>query len=243
MRAIGAVHGYLSAKEIGFRQKYPWYSRWYSLVLVFGLVPAALALLIKSLLFQSFTIPAGSMAPTLRAGDYLITDKYAYGYSRFSFPFGLGPETRLFGSAPERGDVVVFRHPHDTEVDYVKRIVGLPGDRVQMRSGVLHLNGEPIPREAAGSFDYGGRPVAAFKETLPPGISYQVAEIPIGSRGDDTAEFVVPEGQYFVLGDNRDNSNDSRFDLGFIPGDNIFARAMFVFSERNEGHGGWARVH
>ncbi|WHO71847.1 signal peptidase I [Rhizobium sp. BT03] len=225
---IGLLHGYRTAKRMPAETMFPWYSRWYSLFLIFLVAPLALAMLLRSLLFQPFTIPASSMLPNLRSGDYMFAQKYVYGYSRYSFPYGLGPRHRIFGHGPERGDVVMFRQPTDPRIDFVKRVVGLPGDRIQMKSGILYLNGTAVEREPAGDLTYQSVTVHAFKETLPSGRSYMIVEQVDNSRGDNTREFTVPDGHYFVLGDNRDNSLDSRFDMGFVPDDNIYAKAAIV---------------
>ncbi|WP_246652092.1 signal peptidase I [Rhizobium laguerreae] len=227
-RLIGLLHGYRTAKKMPADTVFPWYSRWYSLALIFLIAPLALAMLLRSLVLEPFTIPASSMLPTLRSGDYTFAQKYVYGYSRYSFPYGLGPDHRIFGHGPERGDVVVFRTPMDPRVDYMKRVVGLPGDRIQMKSGILYLNGTAVEREPAGDFTYQAETAHAFKETLPSGRSYSIIESMDDGRGDNTREFIVPDGHYFVLGDNRDNSRDSRFDIGFVPDDNIYAKSAIV---------------
>lgn len=227
-RLIGMVHGYRAAKKLPEGTVFPWYSRWYSLILIFLVAELSLAVLVKSFVFEPFTIPASSMLPTLRSGDYMFAQKYAYGYSRYTLPYGLGPRHRILGHGPERGDVVIFRQPMDPRIDYVKRVVGLPGDRIQMKSGILYLNGTAVPREPAGDFTYESETARAFRETLPSGRSYTIIEQTDESRGDNTREFVVPAGHYFMLGDNRDNSRDSRFDVGFVPDENIYAKAAIV---------------
>ncbi|MDX5360615.1 MAG: signal peptidase I [Alphaproteobacteria bacterium] len=195
-----------------------------------------IAMLIRVFLFQPFNIPSGSMLPTLLVGDYVFVSKYSYGYSRFSLPWG--PDVfsgRIFEGTPERGDVAVFRLPTDTSKDYIKRIVGLPGDRLQMIGGVLHINGEPVKREPAGSFADKGRfgeprQIAMFRETLPGGRSYMTLDEG-RSPADNTPVYEVPEGHYFAMGDNRDNSQDSRFlsAVGFIPAENLIGRAEIIF--------------
>ncbi|WP_306119768.1 MULTISPECIES: signal peptidase I [unclassified Roseitalea] len=194
-----------------------------------------LALIIRTLLFQPFSIPSGSMRPTLLEGDYLFVSKYAYGYSRHSIPFS--PDIfsgRIWSGTPERGDVVVFKLPSNPRLDYIKRVIGLPGDRVQMRDGALFINGEPVEREAIGTIDDAditerNSPVRVYRETLPNGVSYRTLDLDQGTIGDDTREFVVPPDHYFMLGDNRDNSADSRFSVGFVPHENLVGRANIIF--------------
>jgi len=194
-----------------------------------------LAMVIRTVLFQPFTIPSGSMMPTLLVGDYIFVNKFAYGYSKYSLPFS--PDIfsgRLFGSDPKRGDIVVFRFPPNPEVDYIKRCVGLPGDHIQVTDGVLYVNGKPVPKVADGSFtsDYKldpGEDVPVFRETLDNGKTYDTLDQSPVSRGDNTREFIVPEGHYFMMGDNRDNSLDSRFDVGFVPAENLVGRASVIF--------------
>ncbi|SCB62131.1 signal peptidase I Serine peptidase. MEROPS family S26A [Rhizobium aethiopicum] len=194
-----------------------------------------LAMVIRTVLFQPFTIPSGSMMPTLLVGDYIFVNKFAYGYSKYSLPFS--PDIfsgRLFGSDPKRGDIVVFRFPPNPDIDYIKRCIGLPGDRIQVTDGVLYVNGKPVPKVADGSFtsDYKldpGEDVPVFRETLDDGKTYDTLDQSPVSRGDNTREFIVPEGHYFMMGDNRDNSLDSRFDVGFVPAENLVGRASVIF--------------
>lgn len=194
-----------------------------------------LALVIRTLLFQPFSIPSGSMRPTLLEGDYLFVTKWAYGYSNHSLPFS--PPLfngRIWGAEPERGDVVVFKFPPDPSLDYIKRVIGLPGDTVQMREGQLFINGEAVERELVDEIDNPditemARPVEVWRETLPNGVSYDTLDLTPNSIGDNTREFHVPEGHYFMMGDNRDNSTDSRFSVGFVPYDHLVGRANIVF--------------
>ncbi len=194
-----------------------------------------IALVVRAFGYEPFNIPSGSMIPTLLVGDYLFVSKFSYGYSRFSLPWGIVPlSDRIWFSEPERGDVAVFRLPRDTSVDYIKRIIGLPGDRIQVFDGVLYINGEPVPRERIEDFverDVSGnnRRIAQYVETLPNGVRYRVLdERPRGSL-DNTIEYVVPEGHYFAMGDNRDNSSDSRASVGFVPAENLIGRAEVTF--------------
>jgi signal peptidase I len=194
-----------------------------------------LALVIRTLFFQPFSIPSGSMRPTLLEGDYLFVTKWAYGYSRHSLPFSPPIfDGRIWGSEPQRGDVVVFKFPPNPSLDYIKRVIGLPGDRIQMRDGRLYINGEPVERERIGVIDDPdvtevARPVEIWRETLPNGVSYDTLDLTPNSIGDNTREYVVPEGHYFMMGDNRDNSTDSRFSVGFVPYENLVGRANIIF--------------
>jgi signal peptidase I len=200
-----------------------------------------LALVIRTLLFQPFSIPSGSMRPTLLEGDYLFVTKLAYGYSKHSLPFSPPLfEGRIWGSEPERGDVVVFKFPPDPSLDYIKRVIGMPGDTVQMRDGQLFLNGEAVQRELVDELDNPditemARPVEVWRETLPNGVSYDTLDLSPNSIGDNTREFQVPEGHYFMMGDNRDNSTDSRFSVGYVPADHLVGRANIIFFSMSGG--------
>lgn len=201
-----------------------------------------IALVARSFAIEPFNIPSGSMVPTLLVGDYLFVSKYTYGYSRHSFPLSLPPFSgRIFGSDPKQGDVVVFKFPvpghRDAGKDYIKRIVALPGDRVKVSGGVLHLNGRPVLREplgvwrsAPGDADgAGGEGARIYAETLPSGAKHRILEFRDNDALDNTPEYLVPAGHFFAMGDNRDNSADSRAGGWFVPFANIVGRAEFIF--------------
>ncbi len=202
-----------------------------------AMIAILLAMVIRTFLFEPFNIPSGSMIPNLLVGDYLFVSKYSYGYSRYSFPFGLGGfEGRISEKTPERGDVVVFRLPTDTSIDYIKRVIGMPGDTVQVRDGRLYINDKMIPREAIGMTEYdngmGGRArVMEYMETLPGNVKHTIYEESDEESLDDTEKYTVPENHYFMMGDNRDNSRDSRVleSVGYVPFDNLVGRADFIF--------------
>ena len=194
-----------------------------------------IALVIRTFAFEPFNIPSGSMIPTLLVGDYLFVSKYSYGYSKHSFPLSAAPFSgRIFGSAPQRGDVVVFKLPSDDKTDYIKRVIGLPGDTVRMQDGRLFVNGQLVERQGATDYTYRDTygsvlRLTQYSETLPGGKQHPVIEDGDHSRYDNTEEFKVPDGHYFMMGDNRDNSLDSRADVGFVPSENLVGRAEFIF--------------
>ena len=202
------------------------------------IIAIAIAMVIRTVAYEPFNIPSGSMKPTLLVGDYLFVSKFSYGYSRYSLPFGLPLiPGRVMFTEPERGDVVVFKLPTDRSTDYIKRIVGLPGDKVQVVKGILHINGMAVKRRHAGEFvekdEWSGlyRRIPRYIETLPSGRQYFILEETGFGRGDNTQVYTVPDGHYFAMGDNRDRSQDSRFldAVGYIPRQNLVGRAEVKF--------------
>ena len=202
-----------------------------------------IALMVRTFAFEPFNIPSGSMIPTLLVGDYLFVSKFSYGYSKHSMPFSLPViPGRVFESEPERGDVVVFKLPSDTTQDYIKRVIGLPGDTVQVTNGRLYINSKLVERERIEDYiltDGSGRSAAVpqYLETLPNGKVHRILEL-FGDQGpsDNTEAFVVPEGHYFMMGDNRDNSADSRAfpaRFRFVPIENLVGRAEFLFYSKD----------
>lgn len=208
-----------------------------------ALIAVILALVIRTFLLEPFNIPSGSMKPTLEVGDYLFVSKPAYGYSRHSFPFGLAPIAQgRIGAGnrePQRGDVIVFKLPSNPSIDYIKRIVGLPGDTVQVVAGRLYINRREVPRDPVGlkRVEEGGSVTTMMEyiETLPGGILHRIYEEADDRPLDNTDEYTVPPGHYFAMGDNRDNSQDSRVEslVGYIPLENIVGKASFIFFSTN----------
>ena len=248
------------------RRKESWWE-----TLRFFLILFVAAVAIRSLLFAPFSIPSGSMLPNLMIGDYLFVAKWPYGYSRHSFPFGIaGFDGRIFGSVPERGDVVVFRFPGVENDDYVKRVIGLPGDTIEVRDGAVILNGERVQRQRIADYampvspnspcrivgdspEAGERPGGStgnecvyprYRETLPGGRSYEVLDQ--GRQDlDDWGPIIVPEGQLLVMGDNRDDSADSRVPIeedgvGLLPIDHVLGRATILFWS-TDGSAAWLK--
>jgi signal peptidase I len=220
-------------------------------------IVAGLILLFGRLFFfQPFSIPSGSMVPTLVIGDYVIVAKYPYGFSHFSLPAFLdwAPGSmpgRLFASQPRRGDVIVFKLPRDSETDYIKRLIGLPGDKIQMIKGRLYINGAIVERTPLPPYsiaDGGPTNVAHYQETLPGGVKHEIIEVS-GDDGeyDNTGVYTVPPGNYFMVGDNRDNSLDSRMPaeragVGFVPFENLIGRAEVILFSAKEGEPVWNRL-
>lgn len=225
----------------------------------FVLKVALAVLVFRSFIFSPFSIPSESMLPSLWNGDYLLAAKWPYGFSKDSLPFSAPLISgKILGAAPERGDVVIFKHPVD-DIDYIKRVIALPGDTVQVRAGTVILNGVPLPRQRLANFIVPILPNSAchaaaerivsahntsacsyaqFRETLPSGKSYNVIDLGF-SRGDHYGPLRIPEGRVFVMGDNRDNSEDSRFPaaaggpVGLVPIDNLFGRAAIIVWSSN----------
>ncbi len=209
---------------------------------------AVIALTIRSLVFEPFSIPSGSMVPTLQVSDYLFVSKNSYGYSKYSFPLGIMPIGGRIDEKPVvRGDVIVFAKPHNERIDYIKRAIGMPGDRIQMKNGRLYINGQIVEREFVGDYDYkmpDGKIVKhkRYKETLPEGRTHMIIERSDDGPLDDTQEYTVPEDHYFMMGDNRDGSQDSRVmsEVGFVPTINMIGRAKRIFFSLKEGTPAWA---
>jgi signal peptidase I len=226
-----------------------------------------IAIVVRTFAFEPFNIPSGSMIPTLLIGDYLFVSKTAYGYSHYSFPWGLIPfQGRIWSGDPKRGDVVVFRPPGEPDTDFIKRVIGLPGDRIQVTAGVLQINGHPVQRQRIADYPDcespehpEGAPGPQYVETLPNGVTHLILECD-GDSGpfDNTPVFVVPAGHYFMMGDNRDNSNDSRAGswvmdggasqeitdpallrpVGFVPSENLIGPAKILFWSYDETFSG-----
>jgi signal peptidase I len=199
-----------------------------------------IAMFVRVFFYQPFNIPSGSMKETLLIGDYLFVSKLSYGYSKYSFPFSPNLFSgRIFGAEPKRGDVAVFKLPRDSSTDYIKRVIGLPGDEIQMKNGQLFINGAAVPKVPAGEFvtnEDGERErhIPVFEETLPNGVKYKVLDSDPNGPYDNTGVYKVPPGEYFMMGDNRDNSTDSRvqsthYGVGFVPYENFVGRAEIIF--------------
>ena len=206
-----------------------------------------IALIIRTFFYEPFSIPSGSMIPTLLVGDYLFVSKFSYGYSRYSLPLGMPLFTgRVMFTPPHRGDVVVFKLPKDPSIDFIKRIIGLPGDHVQMKDGVLYINDQAVKRDRIGVYQdpANGTTYTEFMETLPGGYQHPIIKLPGTYTLDNTPVFTVPPDHYFMMGDNRDNSSDSRdpsSGVGYVPAENIVGRAVFLFFSTN-GYAHWWEI-
>ena len=204
---------------------------------------------VRTFAYEPFNIPSGSMIPTLLIGDYLFVSKFSYGYSRYSFPFGLAPfQGRVFEEMPERGDVAVFKLPTDNETDYIKRIIGMPGDEIQVRAGRLYINGELVERSEVQQITttgFGGLPetFTEYRETLPNGRTHLIWERSDNEFMDNTGVYKVPDNHFFAMGDNRDRSQDSRStsQVGFVPLENLVGRASIIFFSTN-GEAAWWQI-
>ena len=202
----------------------------------------AIAMVVRVFFYQPFNIPSGSMKETLLIGDYLFVSKLSYGYSRFSFPFALDLfPGRILAATPKRGDVAVFKLPRDNATDYIKRVIGLPGDEISVRHSVLYINGKEVPRTRDGVFETREREdggtllrIPVYEETLPNGVKYHVLDRTPDGPLDNVGPYIVPAGHYFMMGDNRDNSTDSRVSpedhgVGYVPLENFVGRADIIF--------------
>lgn len=209
--------------------------------IVFALL---IALVVRVVLFQPFTIPSASMEPNLYEGDYIVVSKWSYGFSRHSIPFSPPLfEGRILGKAPERGDVAVFKLPRDTKVDYIKRVIGLPGDKVQMLGGKLYINGQKVDDVVVSQAQmddlFGSRSIAKIRETIPGGRTFMTQDFGPNFELDNTPVFEVPTGHYFMMGDNRDNSIDSRVErsmgVGMVPEENLVGKAEIILFSWSPG--------
>ncbi len=207
------------------------------------LLALVLAFIFRSLLFEPFHIPSGSMRATLLEGDYIFVSKYSYGYSRYSFPLGIPffDGRIFFNKNPKRGDVIVFRLPANPRVDYIKRLIGMPGDKIKVTNGYVFINGKMLDRKAVEDYAFTAldgteKRIRRYEDTLPEGRKIQILEETAFGEVDYTDEVTVPEGHYFMMGDNRDNSIDSRYQehVGFIPYENLIGRAELILFSINE---------
>ncbi len=215
-------------------------SFWDTLKTVFYAV--MIAIVIRTVWFEPFKIPSGSMYPTLYVGDYLFVSKFSYGYSKHSLPLSLPLfDGRIWEAAPERGDVVVFKYPQDNKTDFIKRVIGLPGDKIKLVKGRLYINGQRVERERLDDFVIRTPAGSAeryrqYEETLPNGVKHNIIEISDSEVYDNFDEIEVPRGNYFMMGDNRDRSDDSRVNVGFVPAENLVGKARFLFFSHNDGN-------
>ena len=207
-----------------------------------------IAVVIRTFLYEPFKIPSVSMYPSLYVGDFLFVSKYTYGYSKHSFPFSIPLfNGRIWSDEPQRGDVVVFKFPQDNKTDYIKRVIGLPGDKIKLENGRLYINGVLVEREPIDDFvlrdKYGN--VERFRqyiETLPNGVKHNIIEVSDSEIYDDVPELTVPEGNYFMMGDNRDRSDDSRVNVGFVPFENLVGKARVLFFSYDSNGGPWYKL-
>lgn len=213
-------------------------SFWDTLKTVFYAI--LIAIVIRTVWFEPFKIPSGSMYPTLYVGDYLFVSKYSYGYSKHSLPWSLPLfEGRVWEDMPQRGDVVVFKYPQDNKTDFIKRVIGLPGDKIKLVNGRLYINGEMVERKQLDDFVIRNPLGSAeryrqYEEVLPEGKVHRILEISDNEMHDNFSEIEVPKGNYFMMGDNRDRSDDSRVNVGFVPAENLVGRARFLFFSHQE---------
>lgn len=227
-----------SEKDINTTKHLKFYETWTFIILICVILPISF----RVFLYSPRHIPSGSMKSTMLVGDYIFISKFAYGYSKYSFPFGHKFDYfdgRIGGEKPERGDIIVFRPPHELGTDFIKRLIGLPGDRVQMKRGRLWLNGSKVKVSRVSDFideDYRGsvKNIKRYIETLPNGRSYHVLDEKHRGDVDNTVEYTIPEGYYFFMGDNRDNSTDSRLEVGLVPEENLVGKAeLILFSNKS----------
>jgi signal peptidase I len=216
--------------------------------IVFALL---IAMVLRIFLFQPFTIPSASMEPNLYEGDYIVVSKWSYGFSKHSIPFSPPLfDGRIMGSAPKRGDIVVFKLPRDDKTDFIKRVIGLPGDRIQMIANKLYINDRPVQDVVVSRTEiedvFGPRPVTEVRETLPEGKSFMTQDFGPGNDLDDTPVYEVPAGHYFMMGDNRDNSIDSRVEqssgVGMVPAENLVGKAQIILFSWKPGSSLWNPV-
>ena len=206
-----------------------------------------IALTLRTFAFEPFSIPSGSMKPTLLEGDYLFVSKYSYGYSRHSFPMSFPNfKGRIFGKYPERGDVAVFKFTKNTKIDYIKRIVGLPGDKIQIKNDLLFINEKELERESLGLWSAKNvnnimYTYDKYSEKISETVNYEILDASPNGMLDNTDVYTVPEGHFFALGDNRDQSSDSRIlsQLGFIPFKNLVGKAQIIFYSRDRSEPLW----
>lgn len=237
---FGFLHSLIIARRLDGRRPSAWFSRWYCVIVLAVLLPLAISSTTRWFLWEPFDLPSGSMKPALQVGDMVFVSKYAYGYSPRTLPFSLGLfPLPSFGNEPARGDIVVFKSPRDNRTDYIKRIIGLPGDRIQVLGGILHINDQAVARREVTNapededVDFRGQKLQRYIEELPGGVSYPILEASDNGFLDNTRPYEIPEGHYFAMGDNRDNSRDSRT-TGFIPRENLVGRLSLILSNGKE---------